>query len=172
MNKKLNSRKIKNLVIILGIIICILLVVNLRINSKTNKVKDEENIKEKLLLELEKSAEKDILLGFTTVGPHRDDIKIMCNFIDVRSFGSQGQQRTVALSLKLAELEFFNFAFGEYPVLLLDDVLSELDLTRQKKLLSHVQNIQCIITGIAFPFDIENNLLTCTNGEIFRRENE
>ena len=132
----------------------------------------EESIKEKLLLELEKSAEKDILLGFTTVGPHRDDIKIMCNFIDVRSFGSQGQQRTVALSLKLAELEFFNFAFGEYPVLLLDDVLSELDLTRQKKLLSHVQNIQCIITGIAFPFDIENNLLTCTNGEIFRRENE
>ena len=126
----------------------------------------EKEIKEKLLIELEKNAERDIALGFTSVGPHRDDIKIMSNFIDVRTYGSQGQQRTVALSLKLAELEFFNFAFGEYPVLLLDDVLSELDLTRQEKLLKHVENIQCIITGIAFPFSMQTNLLTCVSGEI------
>lgn len=126
----------------------------------------EKEIKEKLLIELDKNAERDIALGFTSVGPHRDDIKIMSNFIDVRTYGSQGQQRTVALSLKLAELEFFNFAFGEYPVLLLDDVLSELDLTRQEKLLKHVENIQCIITGIAFPFSMQTNLLACVSGEI------
>jgi len=132
---------------------------------------NDAEIKEKLMNELEKSAERDIALGFTSVGPHRDDIKIMSNFIDVRSFGSQGQQRTVALSLKLAELEFFNFAFGEYPVLLLDDVLSELDITRQEKLLEHVKNIQCIITGIAFPFELKANLLTCSSGVISKNEN-
>lgn len=128
----------------------------------------EDKIKEKLIKELENSIDRDFSLGFTSVGPHRDDIKIMSNFIDVRTYGSQGQQRTVSLSLKLAELEFFNFAFGEYPVLLLDDVLSELDLTRQEKLLKHIENIQCIITGIAFPFELDANLLTCSAGEIFK----
>ena len=122
---------------------------------------------EKLLLEkLEENIEKDIKLGFTTVGPHRDDIKIEANGIDLRSFGSQGQQRTVSLSLKLAELEVFNENLGEYPVLLLDDVLSELDENRQNKLLSYISNIQTILTCTDFSFDIPHTKYYISNGSL------
>lgn len=91
-------------------------------------------------------AEKDLRLGFTTVGPHRDDMKIFLNGEDVRLYGSQGQQRTVALSLKLAETEIFRDRFGEYPILILDDVLSELDKSRRRKLMAKVGGIQTILT--------------------------
>ncbi|WP_337960995.1 hypothetical protein [Caloramator sp. mosi_1] len=80
------------------------------------------------------------------VGPHRDDLAIFINGIDVRNFGSQGQQRTAALSLKLSELEIVKSEVGEYPVLLLDDVLSELDPKRQFYLLNSLKDIQTIIT--------------------------
>ncbi len=126
----------------------------------------EFEIKEKLLDELNACAEKDAVLGFTSVGPHRDDIRIMVNNIDARTFGSQGQQRTVALSLKLAELEFFYNNFGEYPVLLLDDVLSELDDNRQQKLLEYVSKIQTIITCTSFPFDIKAKIFRIENGYV------
>lgn len=126
---------------------------------------------EKLLLEkLEENIEKDIKLGFTTVGPHRDDIKIEANGIDLRSFGSQGQQRTASLSLKLAELEVFNENLGEYPVLLLDDVLSELDENRQNKLLSYVSNIQTILTCTEFNFDIPHTKYHISNGSLSHSE--
>ena len=95
--------------------------------------------------------EKDMRLGFTTGGPHRDDIKFTLNGTDARVFGSQGQQRTVALALKLAETETFKKRSGEYPVLILDDVLSELDKSRQKKLLSATDGIQTIFTAADFP---------------------
>ena len=94
---------------------------------------------------------RDLKMGFTTIGPHRDDIKFTLNGEDARIFGSQGQQRTVALSLKLAETELFYSRFGEYPVLILDDVLSELDGSRQKKLLSAVEHIQTIFTATELP---------------------
>lgn len=126
----------------------------------------EEQIKQQLIDGYKNSFEKDLNLGFTTVGPHRDDIKILLNDIDVRHFGSQGQQRTVALALKLAELEVFNEQFGEYPVLLLDDVLSELDETRQLKLLNKIQNIQTIITCTSFPFDVDARKFEVENGNI------
>ncbi len=106
----------------------------------------EEEIEKLLLKGLNESEEKDIRLGYTTVGPHRDDIEILCNNIDIRAFGSQGQHRTVALSLKLAELEIFKDECGEYPILLLDDVLSELDIDRQTKLLEKTREIQTIMT--------------------------
>lgn len=106
----------------------------------------EEEIAYALKEDFKSSLEKDIKLGFTSIGPHRDDIKFLLNDMDVRSFGSQGQQRTVALSIKLAEAELFNVRFGEYPVLILDDVLSELDKTRQKKLVSQVSKMQTIFT--------------------------
>ena len=93
----------------------------------------EEKIVKELEIELEKT-EKDLILGYTTVGPHRDDIKIKIDGEDVRVFGSQGQQRTTAISLKLAELEVFNERFNEYPILILDDALSELDGKRRAKL--------------------------------------
>ena len=82
----------------------------------------------------------------TLVGPHRDDVSFYVNQIDIRKFGSQGQQRTAALSLKLAELDLVKQLKREYPVLLLDDVLSELDSGRQQHLLSAISHIQTIIT--------------------------
>lgn len=114
----------------------------------------EHDLKILLLKKYDEALEKDMHLGYTTVGPHRDDIKIESNGIDLRNFGSQGQQRTGALSLKLAELEVFKDNIGEYPVLLLDDVLSELDNTRQTKLLEYVSEIQTLITCTDFDFDI------------------
>ncbi len=95
---------------------------------------------------LRENFEKDVSLGFTTTGPHRDDIRILANGTDMRLFGSQGQQRTCALSMKLAELEIFKETCGEFPILLLDDVLSELDLNRQKKLFAYIRNVQTILT--------------------------
>lgn len=109
---------------------------------------DEKEIAKAMYLDLKENIDKDIHLGFTTIGPHRDDVKFTLNGLDVRVYGSQGQQRTVALSLKLAEVETFKARFGEYPVLILDDVLSELDKNRQKKLISAVSNYQTIFTAV------------------------
>ena len=95
---------------------------------------------------LAKSRESDLRQKTTGVGPHRDDISFMVNGIDIRKFGSQGQQRTAALSLKLAEIELVKHLVNDYPILLLDDVLSELDGNRQKHLLSGINHIQTMIT--------------------------
>ncbi len=106
----------------------------------------EEEIAERLKKELARNYERDLRLGFTSVGPHRDDIKISLDGADARGFCSQGQARTAALSLKLAEVEIFTRLSGEPPVLILDDVMSELDLPRRKKLLSRIGGGQCILT--------------------------
>lgn len=90
--------------------------------------------------------ERDVKLKQTTSGPHRDDFCFTVGNIDIRKFGSQGQQRTVALSLKLSEIELMKKITKENPVLLLDDVLSELDSNRQNYLLSTIGDIQTIIT--------------------------
>ena len=95
---------------------------------------------------LKMSQEKDIKLKMTSVGPHRDDFCFMVNGVDIRKYGSQGQQRTAALSLKLAEIELVKKVTGDHPVLLLDDVLSELDSNRQNYLLNNIGDIQTIIT--------------------------
>ncbi|WAH37012.1 DNA replication/repair protein RecF [Alicyclobacillus dauci] len=100
----------------------------------------------------------DMRMGYTTVGPHRDDIQLLLNGQDVQSFASQGQQRTIALSLRLAEIDFIYREIGEYPVLLLDDVLSELDDKRQRNLvLSMSQKVQTIITTTSL-FHLEDEL--------------
>ena len=96
---------------------------------------------------LKKSRDRDKHLCVTSVGPQRDDIMIMASGVDLRAYGSQGQQRSAALSLKLAEMELLKAQSGEYPVLLLDDVLSELDESRQNKLLGRIKPYQTIITG-------------------------
>ena len=90
--------------------------------------------------------ERDIKLKQTTTGPHRDDFSFLVGDIDIRKFGSQGQQRTAALSLKLSEIELVKKMTKDNPVLLLDDVLSELDSNRQNYLLGTIGNIQTIIT--------------------------
>ena len=95
---------------------------------------------------LEADQEKDIKLKQTTAGPHRDDLSVMVGDVDIRKFGSQGQQRTAALSLKLAEIELVKKVTKDTPLLLLDDVLSELDSNRQNYLLNSIGDIQTIIT--------------------------
>ena len=95
---------------------------------------------------LKKNREKDMRFKNTSVGPHRDDICFMTKDLDIRRFGSQGQQRTAALSLKLAEIELVKSVIHDTPVLLLDDVLSELDKYRQNYLLDSIHDIQTLIT--------------------------
>ena len=90
--------------------------------------------------------QRDIRMKSTSVGPHRDDVCFMVGNLDIRRFGSQGQQRTAALSLKLAEIELVKRVIGDTPVLLLDDVLSELDKHRQNYLLDSIHDIQTLIT--------------------------
>jgi len=96
---------------------------------------------------LERNYEHDLYRRTTTVGPHRDDLKISIDGIDARKYGSQGQQRTAALSLKLAEIRLIKEETGEDAVLLLDDVLSELDPNRQAFLLKTLSNVQLFITA-------------------------
>lgn len=105
-----------------------------------------KDTKQHILDMLEKNLEKDISLGYTCCGPHRDDLKITLDGKDTKNFASQGQQRSCALSLKLAELELITQTTGEKPILLLDDVFSELDKSRRAKLLEFAQNYQTIIT--------------------------
>jgi DNA replication and repair protein RecF len=95
---------------------------------------------------LRKSLERDLSLKMTNVGPHRDDLSFMIGEIDIRKYGSQGQQRTAALSCKLAEIDLVKSVIKENPILLLDDVLSELDRQRQTHLLNSIGDIQTIIT--------------------------
>ena len=105
-------------------------------------------IKEKFSSYLKRKKKKEIQRGVTTIGPHRDDISLIVNDVDIRKYGSQGQQRTTALALKLSELEFMKSEIGEYPVLLLDDVFSELDNKRSGYLLETIKNkIQTFITS-------------------------
>ncbi len=106
----------------------------------------EAEVAKKILGEMTAAYEKDLRLGFTTVGPHRDDLKIYIGDKDAKGYASQGQARTAALSLKLAELEIFKERAGEYPVLILDDVMSELDLPRRKKLVEKLTGVQTLIT--------------------------
>ena len=152
------------------------------ISAKIHSCITEEN--EKLVIEykpnvlscdfaekLASSTEKDIIYGSTTCGPHKDDLIFYVNQNDVKIFGSQGQQRTAALSAKLAEIEIIKAETGETPVLLLDDVLSELDERRQYYLLDSIRDTQTIITctGIedsikkytekAFIFNIKNGIV-------------
>jgi len=110
-------------------------------------IDDIENV---LLEQVRQARDKDLRLRTTTVGPHRDDLKIAIDGKDVRHFASQGQQRTVALSLKLAELEIFRETTGEMPVLLLDDVFSELDADRQARLVKALSKCQSIVTAVDF----------------------
>ena len=120
-----------------------------------------------LVQKLADTFDKQIKLGFTTSGVHRDDIKVCLDGIDVRVYGSQGQQRTCALSLKLAELEIIKTQTRSTPVLLLDDVLSELDEKRKIKLLKFCSKAQTLISCTSFPYkQIECNKIVVKNGEV------
>nr|WP_294487247.1 DNA replication/repair protein RecF [uncultured Anaerosporobacter sp.] len=110
-------------------------------------IKYEPNVlSEDMEAKVEKQREKDVFYKQTSIGPHRDDICFTIKDIDIRKFGSQGQQRTSALSLKLAEIELVRQTIKDEPILLLDDVLSELDRNRQNYLLNSIEGIQTMIT--------------------------
>ena len=122
-------------------------------------------------IEMKQNQEKDIRSKVTSVGPHRDDFSFIINGIDIRKYGSQGQQRTAALSLKLSEIELVKKMTKNTPVLLLDDVLSELDSNRQNYLLNSIGDIQTIITCTGLDefvnnrFEI-NRIFKVTNGNV------
>ncbi|MDE6686341.1 MAG: DNA replication and repair protein RecF, partial [Lachnospiraceae bacterium] len=120
---------------------------------------------------MKKNMEKDIRTKMTNAGPHRDDFVFCSNGMDLRTYGSQGQQRTAALSLKLSEIELVKKVIKDKPVLLLDDVLSELDSNRQNNLLDNIGDIQTIITCTGLDefvndrFEL-NKVYKVTNGEV------
>ena len=143
-----------------------------KINFKyISTIKDLENIKENFYMLLEKNRSKDCDRGITSIGPHRDDFFVYINDIDTKSYGSQGQQRTAVLTMKFSSLEIIKELTGEFPVLLLDDVLSELDFNRKKYILSTIGQIQTVITctGIEDLYeylDEKAKVFKVKNGEI------
>ena len=121
--------------------------------------------------ELKRNQDRDMRSKITSVGPHRDDFSFLVGDIDIRKYGSQGQQRTAALSLKLSEIELVKKVTKDNPILLLDDVLSELDSNRQNYLLNSIGDIQTIITCTGLEefvnnrFEI-NRIFKVTNGSV------
>lgn len=119
---------------------------NIKIEGEEKFKGEQDEIAAALKNALSQRAERDIELGYTSIGPHRDDLRIKVDGTDVKVYGSQGQQRTAAIALKLAETEIFKERYGEYPVLILDDAMSELDRKRREKLIARVKKMQTIIT--------------------------
>ena len=131
-----------------------------------------DELKKIYLQKLKETRDIDIKNQYTLVGPHRDDISFRIEDKDIRKFGSQGQKKTAAISLKLSELEIIKEKINDTPVLLLDDVFSELDETRQKLLVTNLKNIQTIITCTGIKkniFDLLNpdKIFQVKNNNIF-----
>lgn len=133
---------------------------------------DVDTVYQALSKQYQERRQKELFQKTTLIGPHRDDLKFMVNDKDVSAFGSQGQQRTTALSVKLAEIDLMHDQTGEYPVLLLDDVLSELDDTRQTHLLTAIQDkVQTFLTttslsGVAQKLIHQPKIFTISDGHI------
>ena len=126
-------------------------------------------LKQSLIEQYKTMMDKEIFQGTTLLGPHRDDIRFMLNDKNVQVYGSQGQQRTAALSVKLAEIDLMKEKTHEYPILLLDDVLSELDGARQTHLLKTIQNkVQTFLTTPGLS-DVAQQLIN--KPKIFRIDN-
>ena len=150
-----------------------------KIHSDITENKEDLEIKYKpsVLIEefkekLEKNIDKDILYKTTSYGPHKDDMLFFINNINARDFGSQGQQRTASLSTKLAEIQLIEEERAVLPVLLLDDVLSELDKDRQKFLIKNIKKLQVIITctgveDVLKNLDEECNIFNVSDGKIW-----
>ena len=120
---------------------------------------------------LSKSRDREIKQRVSLIGPHRDDLCFTVNDLDIRHYGSQGQQRTAALSLKLSEIKLVEGIIHEKPVLLLDDVLSELDRGRQTMLLNSIKDVQTMITCTGLDDFIDNRfhidkIFNVTDGRI------
>ena len=132
-------------------------------------VNDTNFTEENLVKVMMKRSFDDIMRGSTKIGPHQDDLEFYINDLDAKMYASQGQQRSIVLSLKLAEINYLKSKTGTYPVLLLDDVLSELDKNRQLKLLDAInENVQTFITTPSIS-DIKEDLLK--KAKVFNIEN-
>lgn len=133
------------------------------------KPKENLSIKQDLENEFNKNINKEIELGYTCFGPHRDDIEFSINGLDCKAYASQGQQRTVSLVVKLSLMEVIKHEIGEYPILLLDDVLSELDSSRQTRLLNICKKFQTFISCTKLPEESKNaNIIRIENGKIIK----
>ncbi|WP_202081575.1 DNA replication/repair protein RecF [Caldalkalibacillus salinus] len=118
------------------------------LSTQMDDCTDEQEMTRTLSEKFDKIREQEEARGTTLVGPHRDDLQFIVNGVNVHTYGSQGQQRTTSLALKLAEIELIRKEVGEYPILLLDDVLSELDDQRRSHLLRAIQNkVQTFVTN-------------------------
>lgn len=143
---------------------------------KTAEEDGLETIRSVFFDQLDELKEQETRRGTTVVGPHRDDLIFLVNGRNVQTYGSQGQQRTTALSVKLAEIELIHEKTGEYPILLLDDVLSELDDHRQTHLLNSIQGkVQTFVTttsveGIHHEMMKQASMFEVTNGNIQQLE--
>ena len=141
-------------------------------NLELNYISECDN-KEKFIELLKQRRKLDIIKGYTTKGVHRDDFNIFINNKEVSVYGSQGQNRTVVLSLKLAELQVIKDDIDDYPILLLDDFMSELDSNRRKSFLNNIENTQVIITCTdpieieKFNKNVEYKLYNVKKGEVF-----
>lgn len=122
--------------------------------------------KESYIKALYEARERDLKFGVTTIGPHKDDIDIAIMGREAKMFGSQGQQRTIAISMKLAELKYVEKNIGETPILLMDDVMSELDKTRQSRLMSQIGNFQSFITTTHMELAHHGDIYTVRKGSI------
>lgn len=131
-------------------------------NAEVTENDTLEQIREKLSIAYQKSRNEDYHTGYTNIGPHRDDMEIKINGISAKTFGSQGQQRSAVLSLKLAQAQMLFEKNNEKPVILLDDVLSELDPKRQDFLLNKVEGYQVFVTCCE-----ESNKEQLKNGKVF-----
>lgn len=131
-----------------------------------------KNLEEWYCKKLKENRQMDISRGSTSVGPHRDDLVFTVNGINLKNYGSQGQQRTGVLAIKLAEIEFIKSEAGEYPILLLDDVMSELDASRREQLLSFIKDrVQTFITATEPKYFSEYGLgkyYSVKNGQVDR----
>ena len=107
----------------------------------------KDHIKSYFIENIRKNLERDLIVGTTEIGPHRDDFDIILDKKSAKTYASQGQQRTIILSMKLAEMEIVKYEKGEYPILLLDDVYSELDSNRREYLTNYLKKTQTIITS-------------------------
>ena len=139
---------------------------------------DKEYLKESLLNKYKKSLNKEIENGMTLYGPHRDDIKFLIGEDDIKIYGSQGQQKVAIIALKLSEIEIFKDITGSYPVILLDDVFSELDIKTRNKLIDYIsKDIQVIITsndtkGLNRKFVDSAKIFNVVKGKIIEKESD
>lgn len=122
--------------------------------------------KDVYLKELEKVYQKELRYQATQIGPHKEDVVIDINSTNAKMYASQGQQRSIALSLKISELNYIKNIIGETPILLLDDVMSELDKTRQQKLIKQIEGIQSFITTTHLDFSHCGDIYTMIKGNI------